>query len=683
MPENKNIESPKHWRLVLDSDKIAWLHFSRQDSSANTLSTEVLTELENLLITLSNDLPRGVIILSDKKSGFIAGADVKEISTKKTIEDAAEFIRHGQVVFDRLEHINCPTVALISGFCLGGGLELALACRYRIAEDTPKTKLGLPEVMLGIHPAFGGTVRLPPLIGAPAAMNMMLTGRAISARAAKKIGLIDYAVPERQLLDAARQTILKPPAPHKPRLLLRLTNNRFVRPLLARTFRKKVAAKVIEEHYPAPFAIIDLWLKYADRPGRMLSEERASEARLVNNASAQNLIRVFFLQERMKSLGKKELISPKHVHVIGGGVMGGDIAIWCAFRGYTVTIQDHKYETIAKVMKRAHSLYKKKLKLPRLITTAMDRLIPDVTGATGLPKADVIIEAIFEDIDAKQTLFKDIEKIIKPGALLATNTSSIPIEKLASVLERPERLVGLHFFNPVAKMQLIEIVYGPNTDKTVIEQASAFARHIDRLPVPVKSTPGFLVNRILMPYLMEAVILESEGVAAQTIDNLALNFGMPMGPVELADTVGLDICLHVAENLSQSDQDEIPQRLRKLVEQGKLGQKSGEGFYKYNKNKRGKKQTGKTGTGNLSKEVICDRMIFRMLNEAVACLREGVIEDADLLDAGIIFGTGFAPFRGGPMNYIEHKQKSTLKENLTALCEKYGDRFTPDSGWSE
>ena len=683
MSDNKHLITPLHWRLAIDSDKIAWLHLDKQDCSANTLSTDVLSEFENLLIELSNDLPKGIIILSDKKSGFIAGADVKEISTKKTIEDAAEFIRHGQSVFDRLEHINCPTVALISGFCLGGGLELALACRYRIAEDTPKTKLGLPEVLLGIHPAFGGTVRLPPLIGAPAAMNLMLTGRAISARAAKKIGLVDYAVPERHLLDAARKTILNPPAPHKLGFLLRLTNNRLVRPLLARTLRKKVAAKAIEAHYPAPFAIINLWLKYADRPGRMLSEERASEARLVNNASAQNLIRVFFLQERMKSLGNKDLISPKHVHVIGGGVMGGDIAIWCAFRGYTVTIQDHKHETIAKVMKRAHSLYKKKLKLPRLITTAMDRLIPDITGEIGLHKADVVIEAIFEDIDAKQTLFKDIEKIIKPGALLATNTSSIPIEKLATVLQRPERLVGLHFFNPVAKMQLIEIVYGPNTDKKAIEQASAFSRHIDRLPVPVKSTPGFLVNRILMPYLMEAVILESEGVAAQTIDNLALDFGMPMGPIELADTVGLDICLHVAENLSQSDQDEIPQRLRTLVEQGKLGQKSGEGFYKYNKNKRGKKQPGKTGTGKLSKDDICDRMIFRMLDEAVACLREGVIEDADLLDAGIIFGTGFAPFRGGPMNYIDHKQKSTLKNNLATLCEKFGDRFSPDSGWSD
>lgn len=678
---NDLTSSCKHWKAVTDQDKIAWLHFSRNDSSANTLSTEALTELDNLLLELSREQPKGIVILSDKKSGFIAGADVKEIATKKTIDDAAEFIRHGQAVFDRLEHMNCPTVALINGFALGGGLELALACRYRIALDDPKTKLGLPEVMLGIHPAFGGTVRLPPLVGAPAAMDLMLSGRAISARAAKKIGLVDYVVPQRQIMTAARQTILKPPAPHKLKFLLRLTNNRLVRPWLARYLRKKVAQKAREDHYPAPYAIIDLWQKYADRPGRMLTEERASEARLVNNETAQNLIRVFFLQERMKSLGNKDLISVKHVHVIGGGVMGGDIAIWCALRGFTVTIQDRKHETIAKVMKRAHGLYKKKLKLPRLITAAIDRLIPDINGAKGLHKADVIIEAIFEDIEAKQTLYKQIQPVIRADALLATNTSSIPIETLASVLDRPERLVGLHFFNPVAKMQLIEIVHGPDTDKTVIDQASAFSRHIDRLPVPVKSSPGFLVNRILMPYLMEAVLLETEGVPPQSIDQLALDYGMPMGPIELADTVGLDICLHVAENLQTDNKEKIPQRLRDLVEQGKLGRKTGEGFYKYDKKKSGKKAGGKSGYGGLSREDITDRMILIMLNEAVSCLREKVVEDADLLDAGVIFGTGFAPFRGGPMNYIENKQNTLLKERLEKLSGQYGDRFNPDSGW--
>ncbi|NOX42768.1 MAG: crotonase [Gammaproteobacteria bacterium] len=675
-------QTSDHWRMERDNDDIAWLYFSRKDSSVNTLSTEALTELDDLLTDLAKNKPKGLIILSAKESGFIAGADVKEISSKKTIEDAAEFIRLGQAVFDRLENIDCPTVALISGFCLGGGLELALACRYRIAEDDPKTKLGLPEVKLGIHPAFGGTVRLPPLIGAPAAMDLMLSGRAISARAAQKTGLVDYAVPKRHLLEAARRTILKPPAPHKPKRWQAMTNHRLVRPWLAKVFRKKVAAKAPEKHYPAPYAIIDLWQKYADTPGRMLREERASEAQLVTDETAQNLIRLFFLQERMKSLGNKDLIDPKHIHVIGGGVMGGDIAVWCALCGFTVTLQDHKHETIANVMQRAHKLFKKKLKLPRLITAATDRLIPDITGSIGLSQADVIIEAIFEDINAKHALFKEIESKIKPDALLATNTSSIPIEDLAKVLSKPERLVGLHFFNPVALMQLVEIVCGTDTDQAVIDKASAFARHIDRLPVPVKSTPGFLVNRILMPYLIEAVVLESEGVPASVIDKAALDYGMPMGPIELADTVGLDICLHVAENLSQAYHVDIPERLKNLVKAGNLGKKTGNGFYHYNKKKGGKKQQKKSGDSNMTNDEICDRMIMKMLNESIACLREQVVEDADLLDAGIVYGTGFAPFRGGPMNYIEKEKKAELKDKLSKLTEKYGDRFTPDAGWS-
>lgn len=674
----------QHWRKEHDKDDIAWLHFSRNDSSANTLSSAALTELDVLLTDLSKNQPRGIVILSAKDSGFIAGADVKEFSTMKTIDDAAGFVRHGQAVFDRLAHMDCPTVALISGFCLGGGLELALACRYRIAEDDAKTKLGLPEVKLGIHPGFGGTVRLPPLIGAPAAMDLMLSGRAISARAAKKMGVVDYAIPKRHLHTSARQTILNPPAPHKPKRWQALTNHRLIRPWLAKVFRKKVAAKASQDHYPAPYAIIDLWLKYADTPGRMMTEERASEARLVTDESAQNLIRVFFLQERMKSLGNKELFTPKHVHVIGGGVMGGDIAIWCALRGFHVTLQDRKHETIAKVLKRAHGLYKKKLKLPRLVTAAMDRLIPDITGDLGLKRADVIIEAIFEDIDAKQTLLKEIESKIKPDALLATNTSSIPIEDLASVLNNPERLVGLHFFNPVALMQLVEIVHGPDTNQDVIDKANAFSRHIDKLPVPVKSTPGFLVNRILMPYLMEAVIMESEGVPADTIDKLALKYGMPMGPIELADTVGLDICLHVAENLGKAYQVEIPERLIQLVEAGKLGKKSGDGFYHYDKKKGTRKPSDKPSHNTkMTEEEICDRMILRMINEAMACLREQVVEDAELLDAGVVYGTGFAPFRGGPINYINKQTQSVLKDKLNKLTVQYGHRFSPDAGWSK
>ncbi len=670
----------KNWRYTLDNQRIAWLDFDKADGNTNTLSSEVLNELDAIIAALRIEKPLGVVIRSAKTSGFAAGADVKEFSALKSFDTAVKFIELGQTTFDHLEQLDCPTVALIQGFCLGGGLELALACKYRIADDDARTKLGVPEVRLGIHPGFGGTVRLPPLLGAPAAMDLMLTGRSLSARAAQKIGLVDYAVPARHLEMAARETILKPPPRKRAQGWKALTNHALARPLLARTLRKQVAQKARADHYPAPYAIIDLWEKFAGDPRRMLREERFSEARLVTNESARNLIRVFFLQERMKALGQKNLINPKHVHVIGGGVMGGDIAAWCAQQGMRVTLQDRKPEHIARVIKRAADLYKKTLKVPRLVQAALDRLVPDIDG-NGVARADVIIEAIFENIEAKQALFREIEPKMRADALLATNTSSIPLSVLSKALQRPERLIGLHFFNPVSKMQLIEIVSDTNTDPQVAARAAAFARHIDRLPLPVASKPGFLVNRILMPYLMEAVLLESEGVPAPAIDQAALNFGMPMGPLELADTVGLDICLHVGEILGQHFGQEVPARLKKLVEAGKLGRKSGAGFYQWQGDKKGEPEKG--GHNSPGEPEIIDRLMLRLLNEAMACLREGVVSDADLLDAGVIFGTGFAPFHGGPMNYIKSRGQSTLNTRLVDLKSRFGARFLPDPHWNK
>ncbi len=669
----------KNWRLERDDHDIAWLYIDKADSAANTLSAEVLEELHEILNQLKQDRPQGLVILSGKSSGFIAGADIKEFTTLGGQGDAEALIGRGQAVLDRLAALGMPTVALIQGFCLGGGMELALACRYRIADEDPKTKLGLPEVNLGIHPGFGGTVRLPPLVGAPAAMDMMLGGRALSARAAKKIGLVDYAVPERRLLDAARNVVLTSPATKKATGWKAYTNHKLARPFLARYLEKQVAKRARKDHYPAPYALIDLWKEHMDDPRRMMREEAASVARLVMGDTAQNLVRVFFLQEQMKSLGKKDEIDAKHVHVVGGGVMGGDIAAWCAMRGMTVTIQDRSHETLARVMKRAHALYKRRLKQPRLIQAAMDRLMPDIKGS-GVPKADVVIEAIFEDVDAKQALYKEIEPQLKKDAVLATNTSSIPLEVLCNCLKKPSRLVGLHFFNPVAKMQLVEIVRGKQTSESAVKQASAFCRHIDRLPLPVKSAPGFLVNRVLMPYLLEAVTLEEEGVPGAVIDKAALDFGMPMGPIELADTVGLDICLAVARTLSQQLDVPVPNRLEQLVAAGRLGRKSGEGFYRYSD---GKKVFAGENKEYTAPADVTDRMMLRFLNEAVACLREGIVEKADLLDGGVIFGTGFAPFRGGPMNYIEKTGTEKLRQTLKVLEQEYGSRFKADAGWSD
>ncbi len=669
--------SYRNWRLETDAARIAWLYADKADSSTNVLSREVLEELHFIIDRITAERPQGLIILSAKGNGFIAGADVKEFTAIQDYEEALELITRGQSILDRIEKLPFPTVAMIHGFCLGGGMELALACRYRIAEDDPRTRLGLPEVRLGIHPGFGGTVRLPPLIGAPLAMDLMLSGRSVEARRAQRMGLVDFAVPQRQLRRAALAILKEQPLAHRPGFVARMSNAALVRPLLAAFMRRKTVEKAAPAHYPAPFALIDLWAEHGGDRERMMQEEGRSVARLLIGETAQNLVRVFTLQERLKSLGRGGDFTPRRVHVIGAGVMGGDIAAWCALRGLQVTVQDRNHESLARVMKRAYGLFKKKLKQPRLVRAAMDRLIPDKNGM-GLRRADVVIEAIFEDIEAKQGLYREIEPLIRSDALLATNTSSIPLETLSEALSRPERLVGVHFFNPVAQMQLVEVVSSPITAPEVAGQAAAFVRHIDRLPLPVKGTPGFLVNRVLMPYLLEAVALESEGVPAAVIDQAATQFGMPMGPILLADTVGLDICLSVAEILAQQLHGVVPERLRELVAAGRLGRKSGQGFYSY---KGGKPDKAKFDKEDKIAPEITDRLMFRYFNEAVACLREGVVADAGLLDAGMIFGTGFAPFRGGPMHYIEMTGLPHGRQRLEELENIYGERFHPDPAW--
>ena len=669
--------SYKHWRLETDKNSISWLYADKADESTNSLSQEMLAELDNVVSELEGSTATGLVILSGKPNGFIAGADIKVLESAKNEEDAAEFIRYGQNIFDRIEKLRFPTVCLIKGFCMGGGYELALACRYRIAVDVPETKLGLPEIKLGIHPGFGGVLRLPRLIGAPAAMDIMLSGRAVSVRAAKKMGMIDYAVADRHMLKAAVDVINDKRPRKKLGLLKSATNSALVRPLLAWYLRREVSKKAPKDHYPAPYALIDIWEKHTGSRSKMLKGEEKSLSRLVIGDTAQSLIRVFFLQNKLKSVGDKKLIEPKRVHVIGAGVMGGDIAAWCALQGFQVTIQDRQEKNIARVIKNANKLYSKKLKLPLLVQATLDRLVPDINGL-GLPHADVIIEAIFEDKNAKHQLYKEIEPKIKKDAILATNTSSIPLEELGEVLKDPSRLVGIHFFNPVAMMQLVEIVSAGHTDKKVIRRAAAFTRHINRLPLPVKSSPGFLVNRVLMPYLAEAVLMESEGISGPVIDAAATGFGMPMGPIALADTVGLDICLSVVENLADTINVEVPQRLKTLVNSGHLGRKSGQGFYHY---KNGKPTDAKLTQKDVRNSDVQDRLMLRMINEAIACLREGVVDDQDLLDAGIIFGTGFAPFRGGPMNYKDHMGETNLYKRLVELEEKYGARFKPDAGW--
>jgi len=632
----------ENWKIEHEGDGLATLVFDRAGTSTNTLSQDALVELNEALDELDRKPPKALIVRSGKTNGFIAGADVSEFGQLSNPAAAQAFVKRGWDTLMRLSNVSYPTLALIKGFCLGGGLELALACRYRVAIDDPSTRLGLPEVMLGIVPGWGGIMRLPRLTGAPAALDLLLTGKTIDARKAKKLGIVDECVPERIMENTARGMLRALPPPRALPLPLSLTLAPVARKLIAAQAEKKVAQRARRDHYPAPYAILELFRRYDGNPLAPPDGDPASITALMQTPTAANLIRVFGLQERLKTLGKEDDFAASHVHVVGGGTMGGDIAAWCALRGLTVTLQDQTSERLAPAMGRAAKLFAERLKEPRRVRAATDRLIPDVEGY-GVARADVIIEAIFENVDAKRAVFATLERKARPDALLATNTSSIPLEEIAAELPDPTRLVGLHFFNPVPRMMLVEIVHGRDTQPALVARGAAFARQIDKLPLPVKSAPGFLVNRLLAPYLMTAMRCVDEGIAAETVDEAALAFGMPMGPIELADTVGLDICLAVGRMLDPDA--EPPRKLKALIDAGKLGKKTGQGFYTW---VNGKAQ--KTAAGAPPAD-LARRLVDPFVAEAKAALADGIVADADLVDAGAIFGTGFAPFRGGPLHY--------------------------------
>jgi 3-hydroxyacyl-CoA dehydrogenase/enoyl-CoA hydratase/3-hydroxybutyryl-CoA epimerase len=632
----------KHFRLERDADGIAWLVFDKAEASTNTLSGDVFDELQGVLTELAASAPKGLVIRSGKDNGFIAGADIEQFTRLKTAEDATALVKRGWDIFNELAAVPYPTLALLRGYCLGGGLELALACRYRVVVDEPDTRLGLPEVMLGIVPAWGGMRRLPRVTGAPAALDMLLSGRTVDARRAKKLGIADECVPPRIMMNTARGVLLGLPPPRNLPLALALTLKPLVRPIIAAQARRQLASRARREHYPAPYAILDIWVKHDGDALAVPPSDPASIANLLATPTAMNLIRVFRLQERLKAFGRDDAAPVAHVHVVGAGTMGGDIAAWCAMRGLTVTLQDQNAERLKPAMQRAGKLFTDRLKDPRRVRDARDRLMPDIAG-DGVARADLIIEAIFEDLEAKRQLFVALEAKARPAALLATNTSSIPLEQIGAPLKDPSRLIGLHFFNPVPRMMLVEIVVGASTRQALVPRAAAFVRQIDKLPLPVKSAPGFLVNRLLAPYLIEAMRCIDEGIAAETVDEAALAFGMPVGPIELADTVGLDICLAVGKMLG--DGAEPPKKLSELIAAGNLGRKTKRGFYDWSSGKAAKSPPRALPMG------LTQRLIDPFVNEARAALAGGIVADADLVDAGAIFGTGFAPFRGGPLAY--------------------------------
>lgn len=671
--------SYSHWRLERVQDHPATLIFDRAESTTNTFSTGVLMELSAICQELTSHPVKSLVIMSAKDNGFAAGADIDEFTSLQSPEDAARFTKLGNDVFDQVAALPFPTLALIHGFCMGGGTELALACTHRIADDGDKTRMALPEVMIGIVPGWGGAKRMPALIGAAAAMDLMLTGRSVSGKSAKKLGLVDDTTPRRYFAHVGKTFFATPRQPHTPQLIAGLGNIAPFKSIVASMSLKQVAKRVSRQHYPAPWAIVETWRDFDGDPRRVPAQHPASIQSLFAQGTARNLIRIFKLQDRLKALGKADACKIRHVHVVGAGVMGGDIAAWCALRGLTVTLQDVAVERIAPAMKRAHELIGKKFRSEKhKAQAALDRLTPDVAG-DGVRNADLVIEAIVENAEIKKKLYAELEPRMKADAILATNTSSIPLQVLAGGLARPGRLVGIHFFNPVAQMMLVEIVEGPQTAPDVMQAAIGFTRTIDKLPMPCKSAPGFLVNRVLSPYLHEAMLALDEGVPAEVIDRAAKEFGMPMGPIELADVVGLDVCKAVGEELAKGGQT-VPRELQKRIDAKQLGKKSGQGFYQWVDGKA--QRPSAAGNNAVNYQALADRLVTPMVNEAIAAVREGIVADADLADAGIIFGTGFAPHRGGPLNYAKSRGKDDLLRTLSELQGKHGERFSADAGWA-
>jgi len=667
-----------HWHASMGADGVLVLCLDRAGSGVNALSRSLLDELDSMLERIAIECPAAVVIHSGKPSGFAVGADLKEFESYDRKGTVREEIEHGQRVFERLARLPMPTVAAIHGACMGGGTELALACRMRIAARAPETRIALPEVQLGIHPGWGGTARLPRLIGAPKALAMMLTGRAASAERALAEGLVDRLAAPDALLDEAHKLALRPlTRPFAQRARAWFSNCWPARQILAPIMRKQTAAKAPPKHYPAPLALIEVWRRGGGDVAQRLKLEARSVAKLAGTPTAHNLIRIFFLRERMRGLAGDTAHGIQHVHVIGAGVMGGDIAAWSALRGFEVTLQDREMKFVKPALARARKLFEKKLKTRERIAPVEARLTPDVEGA-GTASSQLAIEAIYENREAKEAVYREIEPRIANDALIATNTSSIPLNELRGAVVEPRRFLGLHFFNPVAQMPLVEVVRHDALDPTLEKRAWAWVKAIGKLPLPVLGTPGFLVNRILVPYLLEAVRCHTEGIPDPVIDRAGKRFGMPMGPIELIDTVGLDVALSVGKELGPFLNLELPAGIADKVEGGKRGKKDGAGFYVW---KDGKPEKPKVDAGYRAPTDLEDRLILPMLNEAVACLHDGVVADADLLDAGVIFGTGFAPFRGGPIRYVRATGAGVLRERLEALAHTHGARFAPKQGW--
>jgi 3-hydroxyacyl-CoA dehydrogenase / enoyl-CoA hydratase / 3-hydroxybutyryl-CoA epimerase len=665
----------------IDDDHVCTLTFDRAGSSANVFDRATLEELDAHLAHLETlAVLRGVILASAKDKIFIAGADLHEFVRSPDPAALAAIVDLGHRVFTRLQKLHAPSVAAIHGACLGGGCELALACDWRVASTAKPTKIGLPETQLGILPAWGGSVRLPLLIGLPAALGIILPGRQLTAIPAKKLGLIDELAHPEYLLATARTLLARGKRPPSD---FRVTHLPLAKNLIATKARRDVLAKT-RGHYLAPLKAIEVCTAALGLPlADALALEKAAFLELIRTPECRNLLSVFFLQERAKKLPTPANTTPASVHrvaVIGAGIMGAGIAQWTSARGLPVTLSDIAPDALARGLHAIRATYReaaaRHIFTPAEATAGLDRVTP-VHTRVPLTSTDLVIEAAVEKLDAKQAIFRDLEARVRPDTILATNTSALSIDAISQTLAHPERVIGIHFFNPVYRMQLVELVRGPRTSDATLATALQFVKALGKLPVIVNDSPGFLVNRILIPALVEAVNLVAAGHSPAAIDQALLDFGMPMGPLRLADEVGLDVALHVAENLAAR----LPHLrapdplLARLVADKHLGKKSGRGFYIHPSGKPA--DLGLPAVAPLAATDYQNRIILVQLNEAARCLAERIVTAPEDVDFAMILGTGWAPFRGGPLRYADSLGITEVVARLAILARDVAPHFTP------
>lgn len=690
----------KYFQVKKSSD-IVTLVFKRDDKDANTLSEAVLRELDSCLENLSKDETcKGLIFTSGRTDQFIAGADIDEISQFKTAEDAESGSRAMQAILQKISNLGKPSVAAIQGACLGGGLELALACTWRVAANDEKTKMGLPEIQLGFIPGAGGTQRLPRLIGIAASLDLILTGKKVDGPKALKLGIIDACVPASILHDEARKLLSarnRPTSPNTRNLTAKLLEGNFVgRRVMAYKARQTVTEKT-KGFYPASYKALDaVFMGFERTLEAGLALEAKLFGELTQTKESQSLVHLFHATNAVKKHPYKDAGNERFknsakvssVGVIGGGFMGGGIATVCADRGLRVAVSDPNKDSLARLMKNARTFFYKKVKQRKLKVFAAEsrlaQISPQLTPA-GFDNLDVVVESVFEELSLKQKILAGLEKQAHKDWIFATNTSAIPIADIAAKSANPERVLGMHFFSPVEKMPLLEVVVAPKTAPWAVARIVELGQQMGKTIIVVKDSPGFYVNRALAFYLAEAAMMVGEGVAIDDLDRLLVKFGWPVGPITLIDEVGLDIGMHVLKTMEAAwpNRFKIPSWFGAVAGDGRLGRKSGKGFYLYNNGKRGDvdpevyKLIGAKPSHSLSDAEIVKRCVLGYVNESMLCLEDGVIPTPFEGDVGSVFGVGFPPFLGGPFKYVDVSGPQQILTEMRELESKFGSRFAP------